>query len=227
MYPDSDGQPMGDNTEQFDWIVLLQRNLDWIRPDDFVAGDLLWYPVEGQPKIRVAPDVLVAPGRPKGRRGSYIQHREEGVPPKVVFEVLSPEDTAAEMTRKTFFYHTYGVDEFILIDPDAAPDAEAGTAFVRDDQGHFEAVDSLDGWTSPYLKIRFERQDGRLVVFRPDGTPFKSLADAEAEAAEAGRKAAEAEDKAAKAEDKAAAERARAQRLAEKLRALGIDPEAD
>ena len=31
IYPDSDGQPMADNTLQFRWIVLLKENLDCIR----------------------------------------------------------------------------------------------------------------------------------------------------------------------------------------------------
>ncbi len=49
-YPDSDGQPMADNTVQFRWIQTLQGGLDVLFRDDpnvFVAGDLLWYPVEG------------------------------------------------------------------------------------------------------------------------------------------------------------------------------------
>ena len=35
-------------------------------PNVFVAGDLLWYPVEGNPKVRSAPDAMVAFGRPNG-----------------------------------------------------------------------------------------------------------------------------------------------------------------
>jgi Uma2 family endonuclease len=92
-YPDSDGQPMSDNTLQFQWIVTLQGGLDDLfrdRPDVFVAGDLLWYPVEGAPEIRTAPDALVAFGRPNGYRGSYRQWEEGSVAPQVVFEVLSP-----------------------------------------------------------------------------------------------------------------------------------------
>ena len=68
VYPDSDGQPMADNTQQFRWIVLLKENLECLfaqNPDVFVAGDLLWYPVEGHPEIRVAPDAMVVLGRPK------------------------------------------------------------------------------------------------------------------------------------------------------------------
>ncbi|MFM5899607.1 MAG: Uma2 family endonuclease, partial [Dolichospermum sp.] len=82
IYPDSDGQPMADNTKQFRWIVLIKENLESLFANDetvFVAGDLLWYPVEGRPDIRVAPDVLVAFGRPKGDRGSYRQWQEDNI----------------------------------------------------------------------------------------------------------------------------------------------------
>ena len=76
IYPDSDGQPMSDNTKQFRWILIIQQNLAWLFGDDpnvYVAGDLLWYPVEGDNKIRVGPDVMVVFGRPQGDRGSYKQ----------------------------------------------------------------------------------------------------------------------------------------------------------
>jgi hypothetical protein len=48
LYPDSDGNPMADNTEQYEWIVRLVTNLKHLLKDKeaFVAGDLLWYPVE-------------------------------------------------------------------------------------------------------------------------------------------------------------------------------------
>jgi hypothetical protein len=62
VYPESDGQPMADNTKQFEWIVFLKKNLDVLFADDpnvFVAGDLLWYPVQGMPQRRIAPDVMV------------------------------------------------------------------------------------------------------------------------------------------------------------------------
>jgi Uma2 family endonuclease len=108
-YPESDGEPMADNTLQFQWIVTLEENLDALLPD-FVGGDLLWYPVEGEPTTRIAPDVLVALGRPKGHRGSYLQWREGGVPPQVVFEVLSPGNRFGELRRKSNFYERHGVD---------------------------------------------------------------------------------------------------------------------
>ena len=72
IYPDCDGNPMSDNTKQFRWIVTIKENLDLLfadNPDVFVAGDLLWYPVEGSNTIRVAPDAMVVFGRAKGDRG--------------------------------------------------------------------------------------------------------------------------------------------------------------
>jgi hypothetical protein len=40
-------------------------------PNVFVAGNLLWYPVEDEPTNRAAPDAMVIFGRPKGDRGSF------------------------------------------------------------------------------------------------------------------------------------------------------------
>jgi hypothetical protein len=40
LYPDSDGNPMADNTEQYEWIVRLVTNLKHLLKDKeaFVAG---------------------------------------------------------------------------------------------------------------------------------------------------------------------------------------------
>ena len=84
IYPESDGKPMADNTKQYEYIVTIQGGIARLfdgRNDVFVAGDLLWYPVEGDNTLRVAPDVLVAFGRPLGHRGSYKQWLEGNIPP--------------------------------------------------------------------------------------------------------------------------------------------------
>jgi Uma2 family endonuclease len=214
VYPDSDGQPMSDNTLQYEWIVLLKENIDSLI-EGFVAGDLLWYPVEGNPKIRIGPDVLVAPERPKGYRGSYMQFREGGIAPKVVVEVLSPNNTLAEMLRKTLFYQRYEAHEILIIDPDN----EVGWVYVRGDDGTYTEVNPIDGWTSPTLGIRFVRDGSRLVVLRPDGERFISFGEL---MSRANANAERAEQEAARADSEAA----RVRRLEDQLRALGIDPEA-
>jgi Uma2 family endonuclease len=83
-----------------------------------VAGDILWYPVEGEPGISLNPDALVSLGRPKRHRGSYRQWEEDNIPPQIVFEVLSPSNTAPEMRRKLGLYEKYGVQEYYEYDPD-------------------------------------------------------------------------------------------------------------
>jgi len=106
-YPASDGQPMAENTLQFQWIVTIKEGLEALFRHDrnvFVAGDLFWYPEEGKPKVRTAPDAMLAFGRPQGHRGSYKQWEEAGIAPQVVFEVLSPSNRPAETIRKFRFY---------------------------------------------------------------------------------------------------------------------------
>ena len=97
VYPETDDEPMAENTIQYQWIVTIKEGLEGVfesRPDVFVAADLFWYPVEGGSETRAAPDVMVVFGRPKGHRRSYMQWEEDGIPPEVVFEILSPSSMA-------------------------------------------------------------------------------------------------------------------------------------
>jgi Uma2 family endonuclease len=208
-YPDSDGQPMSDNTRQFHYIVMIQGGLDDLfrdRPDVFVAGNNLWYPVEGHPEIRTGPDVYVAFGRPKGDRGSYKQWEEDGIPPQVVFEVLSPGNRAGEMTRKFRFYERYGVEEYYLYDPDS------GELYGWRRHGDsLDEVPSMAGLISPRLGIRFELVDGELQLFRPDGQRFLTYLQFAAQRQEERQRADQ--------------ERQQKEKFAAKLRELGIDPD--
>ncbi|MBD0345159.1 MAG: Uma2 family endonuclease [Coleofasciculus sp. Co-bin14] len=170
IYPDSDGQPMANNTRQFRWIVVIQQNLDWLFADDpnvFVAGDLFWYPVQGKPNIVNAPDVMVVFGRPKGDRGSYQQWNEEDIPPQVVFEILSPGNTQDEMDRKLLFYDRYGVEEYYIYDPDR----NQLRGWLRSEDG-LDIISQIVDWVSPQLGIRFAWSEEGLEFYRPDGERF-------------------------------------------------------
>lgn len=209
VYPDSDGQPMADNTKQFRWIVTIQGGLDTLFRDDpnvFVAGDLLWYPVEGKPTIRAAPDAMVVFGRPKGDRGSYQQWREGGVAPQVVFEVLSPGNSVPEMARKYNFYQRYGVEEYYLYDPDNGD----LIGWTRTDD-FLSEIPSMSSWVSPRLHVRFDLEGQDLVMYYPDDQRFKSYV--------------EIAEQARVAQQQAEAALTRADRLAARLQALGIDPD--
>ncbi len=222
-YPDDDGEPMADNTLQFKWIVLIVGNLEAVLhadPDVFVAGNLLWYPIEGEPTIRAAPDALVAFGRPKGRRGSYKQWEEGNVAPQVVFETLSPGNRPEEMERKFKFYEQYGVEEYYIYDPD---------------DGKFEAwlrrgrrlvkVKDVFGFVSPRLKIRFEPGSGpdSLKIFGPDGELFQTHTVDIDRRKDAEKLAVTERERADAASERADAASERADRLTAKLRELGFE----
>lgn len=217
LYPDSDGQPMADNTRQFQWIVLIKENLECCfadQPDVFVAGDLLWYPVEGEPKIRVAPDVFVVFGRPKGDRGSYRQWEEGNIAPQVVFEILSPGNRLQAMVNKQQFYQRYGVEEYYIYDPD-----HHDFVGLQRVEGELQVIEAIAQWTSPRLGIRFEFTPEALTIYRPDGEKFLTTI-------ELSQERTAAREEAAAERQRAEAERQRAERLAAQLRALGIEPES-
>ena len=245
VYPEDDGEPLSDNTLQFQWIVTIVGGIDARFRDDpnvFVAGNLLWYPVEGNNKVRAAPDAMVAFGRPKGYRSSYLQWQEGGIAPQVVFEVLSPGNRAAEPIRKFHFYERHGVEEYYLYDPDRCD----LSGWLRSG-GTMQEIEPIDGWVSPRLGTRFELQSGELKILGPDGRPFATYVELvkqrEQEARDRERAVMErdqatvARDQATAERDQAtaerdrlagesAAERERSERLAARLRTLGIDPEA-
>jgi Uma2 family endonuclease len=211
VYPDSDGQPMSDNTKQFRWIVTIEGGLEVLfagDPDVFIAGDLLWYPVRGEPAIRAAPDAMVVFGRPKGDRGSYKQWEEGGIAPQVVFEVLSPGNRPAEITRKLGFYERYGVEECYIYDPDWGD-----LMGWRRHEGRWQEIPTMAGWVSPRLGVRFELSGDELELYGPDGRRFATYVELSRQREQAQQQAEQA--------------RHRAERLEARLRALGLDPDAE
>ncbi len=240
LYPESDGKPMADNTLQWDWMVMIVGELRdlFAGQEVFVAGDLLWYPVQGQ-RISAAPDAMVVFGRPAGHRRSYLQWKEGGLGPQVVFEVLSHTNTDDELDAKLEFYERYGVEEYYIIDPDEM-EVEG---YVRRGE-RLGRIRKILGFTSPRLGIRFEKPQGELTLLMPSGLPFQSRADRveelmleirqNAELAEGERSRAEAEMQRAETEkqraetekQRADAEHAAKLLLAAKLRELGVDPDS-
>jgi hypothetical protein len=159
--------------------------------------------------------------------------------PQVVFEVLSPGNTATEMNRKSRQYADYGVQEYYEYDPDR----NRLRGWVRQEGEIVEIVPNR--WVSPLLGIRFEPGEPELVIRHANGEVFatwaqhaaqvqverlRSLqAETERDQAEMERDQAEMERNQAEMErDQAEMERDQALKQAEALRArlkaLGIEP---
>jgi Uma2 family endonuclease len=201
---------MAENTVQFRWIVTIKEGLEKVfrdRPDVFVAGDLLWYPVEEQPKTRQAPDAMVVFGRPKGDRGSYMQWVEAGIAPQVVFEILSPGNRYKKMIKKFDFYQRHGVEEYYVYDPESF---ELDGWKRSGDQ--LEEIDEMNGWVSPRLGVRFDRSQGELILIDPAGQRFLTYAEVALERDAIARELATAKE--------------RVERLAAQLRSLGVEPQS-
>lgn len=207
IYPHTDGKPMAENTKQLRWIVSLYTNLRWLvqskETEAFVAADLFWYPVEGEPRIVVAPDVMVVVGRPDGDRLSYQQWKENDQPPQLVIEVLSPGNRPLEMREKESFYERHGVQEYLVIDPDE----RAFQVFLRKEDGWQKSDFPLVKWQSPLLGFWLKQEEGELHAYYPDGSPFKTFDQIQTELEEEKRKAKEAQ--------------AEVERLRARLRELG------
>jgi Uma2 family endonuclease len=243
-YPEADGEPVANNTEHFELITSTKDGLEALfaeREDVFVAADLFWYPVKGEPKIVVAPDVMVAFGRPPGARRSYKQWEEDNTPFHVVFEFLSDSNTPVEMSKKAMFFDRHGVEEYYLYDIDKG-DLQV---FVRYAGELLPVETDTNGWVSPRMKVRFEVEKHigkkklkkpQLVLYNPDGTRFLNYLEraqaqwaaeqAQRDAEQAQRDAEQAQRDAEQVRDKAlaelASERETIRLLQEQLRAAGI-----
>lgn len=229
LYPETDGLPLADNTVQFRLIVTTQGGLDALfrNVKVFVAGDLLWYPVKGSSESK-APDVMVVFGREKGDRRSYKQWQEDNIPPQVVFEFVSKNNTTREVEDTKFkFYRTHGVEEYYIHDPDK------GTLKGWLRQGkQLQPIEDMQGWVSPRLGIRFELIDSEMQLYYPNGERFASYRELMEQREQEQQRAEQQRHRAEQAERQLAQERMqreqaelRSQRLAEQLAALGIDPE--
>jgi hypothetical protein len=135
-----------------------------------------------------------------------MQWKEAGVPPTIVFEILSPGNTQSELEEKFDFYERFGVEEYYIYDPN-----EITMEGFRRRGKKLTAIREMNGWVSPRMKTRFDVSGGDLVVWKPDNTRFLTYSElSQARQAEYLR-----------AED----ERKKNELLLAKLKAHGIDPD--
>ena len=126
------------------------------------------------------------------------------------------------------------MDEYYEYDPDN------GTLEIwQRDEGRLRPIAFVDGWRSPLLGITLRLEtNGDLSVFYPDGSRFlppaksrRMAREAMTEATQERGRAEQEHERAEQEHERAEQEKARAEqaeqdleRLAAKLRALGIDP---
>ncbi len=230
LYPSGDGNPMAENTVQYRWIVMIKENLEILFAtvlDVFIAGDLLWYPVQVDkpPAPRQAPDVMVVFGVPKGDRRSYKQWQDNNIPPQVVFEILSDSNRTArgrrQMQEKFEFYQRHGVEEYYVYDPDKL----TLKGWQRQAEQLLPVV-TIGQWVSPRLGIRFEWQRGQeLSLYYPNGSKFLTSLELSQQAEQARQQAEQARQQAEQVRLQLEQERQARQAAIPRLVQLGLSGE--
>lgn len=118
LYPDSDGEPVGETECHFLALRHIYGALShrYRRHDVHVAGKMLLYYEKGNPSAVCGPDVMVS----KGVRGKHFRQSfriwEEGVVPAVIIEITSVETGAEDEGPKPLIYASIGVKEYFMFD---------------------------------------------------------------------------------------------------------------
>jgi Uma2 family endonuclease len=247
--PDSDETPV-DNELQDTVPGLLKDTLRLIwqnRNDWFFGVDMGIYADTEQPYRAIVPDGFLSIGVPRfkpqyGDRGrpSYVLWEEEGKVPMLVLEVVS-ETYRGEYSEKLKEYQDLEVLYYAVYNPDRLKKDHEPLEVYYLVESQYVLMSGEPFWM-PEIGLGIGRAIGNnldwrrewLYWFSEDGTRYPipeefqryraDLAEGEVQKVELVRQ--QAEQRANQAEQQAEQERQRAALLAERLRALGIDPEA-
>lgn len=202
------------------------RNFFRDDPQTYVAGNMLMYYVEGDSTKSKAPDVFVVRGVSKEPPREIWKVWEEGKAPDVVIELSSRRTWEEDLQKKWRVYEDIGVREYYIFDPWYEYLSRPLLAYRREG-GEFISVAVTQGAvSSAVLGLELVDTGETLRLRNPQTGEF--LLTEEEEVARAEREAARAEREAERAEREAearAAAEARAERLAARLRELGVDPD--
>jgi Uma2 family endonuclease len=119
IYPESDGEPVGETDDHrdlmFELIFALKNLLS--QTVAYVAGNLFIYYEEGRPESVVAPDVFVIFGVPQRNRRTYKTWEHDGKCPDLAIELTSSKTRYEDLGNKRVLYAELGVQEYYIFDP--------------------------------------------------------------------------------------------------------------
>lgn len=216
FYPSRDGEPVA---ETYDHFYAIMITLEVLRQyllgtqATVLANQFLYY-AQGFPKLRIAPDVMVIFGVEPGGRDHY-KTWEEGQVPAVVFEMTSKSTQEQDLFHKKILYEQMGVAEYWLFDPKGEWIPEYLRGFRLYDDVYFPITDGL----SQPLKLRLQVEEKLIGFYRQDTNEKLLIPDELFQALQT------AEIRSEQERQRAEQERERANRLADHLRALGVDPD--
>ena len=220
---------MGESRPHAALVEYLKQVLEWLFRQQACAiyENFNFYQTADENEYPLAPDVALIKGVTHSPDISW-RVGTDGPAPQVVFEIASPKTWARDLEEKPTQYAAMGVQEYYAYDPYQTPLAlsrrKGGRLFgwqLDKDTGLLQKItpdpggrlwsqhlDSLLVPDGSYLRLYDRYGNLRLT----QGEDAERRAEAEAQARQA-------------AERRARAETEKARIFAEKLRALGMDPE--
>lgn len=202
IYPSSDGEPLAETyVHLYAILVTLEILKQYLQGQQAtVLADQFLYYAQGFPKLRVAPDVMVIFNVAPGGRDNYKIWEEKQVP-SVIFEITSEGTKEKDTGYKKTLYEQLGVKEYWLFDPKGEwiENKLKGYRLVK------EIYEEITDNRSEPLQLRLEIESELIAFYREDNGE-KLLAPSEL-----AQVLKETEEK--------------AERLKQKLKELGVDPD--
>ncbi|WP_019502953.1 Uma2 family endonuclease [Pseudanabaena sp. PCC 6802] len=193
----------------------------WFEPQEnvYVSGNLFIYYEKDNPDKKVAPDTFVVFGSNKSDRTSYKLWLENNKVPDFVLEITSKGTVIKDRDDNPLLYRTLGVKEYFQYDPTGEYLKPTSLQGVRLEQGKYVEIASRilsDG----VLSLHSETLGLDLHLY-----PDRRFRFYDTKSNQILRSHGEAErDRSLERQARLQAE-AKAQRLAERLKALGINPD--
>ncbi|MEH1903254.1 MAG: Uma2 family endonuclease [Nostoc sp.] len=221
-------------------LLLLVTSLEWLWRDCndfFIGANLTIYFSRQQLRNRDfrGPDFFLVKDTEKRSRNSWVVWEEDGRYPDLIIELLS--ESTADIDRnlkKNLYENRFHTPEYFWFSPENLE----FVGFELVCNKYQEITPNTRGWRwSDVLRLYLGIEGGKLRYFTPDGdlvpTPEEAAimaqqvaVEAQQQASQAQQQASQAQQQASEAELKLEQERLRSQRLAERLRSLGVNPDS-
>lgn len=198
-------EPQMETKQHYEQLALLVSHLQWHwreRQDFFIGANQTVYYTHEQLRVRrfCGPDFFLVRDTDPRPRASWVVWDEDGHYPDLIIELLSDSTASVDRNEKKRLYqNTFRTPEYFWFSP-----VTAEFAGFRLTSRWYEAIPvNEQGWRwSEVLGLFLGVADGKLRYFQADGTQVLGP------------------------EESALREMERADRLAQRLRELGVDPEA-
>jgi Uma2 family endonuclease len=246
-------EPQMESTEHWNQSVILTTSLDryWHDRNDFFIGtNLSVYYLLDHPRKRLftGPDLFVVRNTDPRPRKSWVVWSEGGRYPDLVIELLSPATEKTDRTKKKALYEqVFRTPEYIWFS--VLNKEFKGFRLVG---GHYEPIEpDSRGWLwSEVLQLYLGVHEGYLRFFTPEGelvpTPGEAadiehqkaeiaqqllekaqeqLGETQEQLGETQEQLGETQEQLGETQEQLEYERERSEKLAQKLRELGIEPE--